>query len=191
MSKNKTKNFTRGLPKGFTLLELLVVIGIIGLLASIIVVNLTGARKKARDIKRVADIRTIQPALESYYGKNGYYPTALSAMVGATAELPKRPTDPIAEGACADAAADNTDDCYYYEYNTPTDALGPQLYHVGASLEEKDSSLLKQDTDCLSNAATDNKCPVSAIYTSGGFSGADASSCDTTDNTRYCYDIAQ
>ena len=177
MSKNKTKNFTRGLPKGFTLLELLVVIGIIGLLASIIVVNLTGARKKARDIKRVADIRTIQ--------------TALSAMVGATAELPKRPTDPIAEGACADAAADNTDDCYYYEYNTPTDALGPQLYHVGASLEEKDSSLLKQDTDCLSNAATDNKCPVSAIYTSGGFSGADASSCDTTDNTRYCYDIAQ
>ena len=64
--------------KGFTLLELLVVIGIIGLLASILVINLTSARRRARDTKRVADIRNIQTATEDYYGKNGKYPTIIT-----------------------------------------------------------------------------------------------------------------
>jgi len=60
--------------KGFTLIELLVVIAIIGLLASIVLVSLNSARKKARDAKRVADIKQIQIALEMYYNDNRNYP---------------------------------------------------------------------------------------------------------------------
>ncbi len=60
--------------KGFTLIELLVVIAIIGLLASIVLVSLNSARKKARDTKRIADLRQIQMALEMYYDDNGNYP---------------------------------------------------------------------------------------------------------------------
>ncbi|MDO8743193.1 MAG: prepilin-type N-terminal cleavage/methylation domain-containing protein [Candidatus Azambacteria bacterium] len=173
--------------KGFTLLELLVVIGIIGLLSSIIVVNLTGARKKARDVKRVADIRTIQTALESYYGKNGQYPTAIQGLVGATAELPARPKDPIA-AATTDCATAQSDACYFYAYVTPTGAVGPQSYHIGASLEELGSSLLNQDTDCISSAAN-TTCPVSSAYTNG-FNGAQVAGCGST-ASRECYDIAQ
>lgn len=53
--------------KGFTLIELLVVIAIIGLLSSIVLVNMGGARAKARDATRKQDIRQIRLALEMFY----------------------------------------------------------------------------------------------------------------------------
>ena len=69
--------------KGFTLIELLVVIAIIGLLASIVLVSLNSARGKARDVKRAADIRQVQTAVEMYYDTNGSYPVA-AAWYGGT-----------------------------------------------------------------------------------------------------------
>jgi len=60
--------------KGFTLIELLVVIAIIGLLSSVVMASLNNARTKARDSRRIADIKEIQKALEFYYNDNGKYP---------------------------------------------------------------------------------------------------------------------
>lgn len=50
--------------KGFTLIELLVVIAIIGLLATLAVVSMSSARAKARDAKRVSDIRQMATILD-------------------------------------------------------------------------------------------------------------------------------
>lgn len=66
--------------KAFTLIELLVVIAIIGLLSTMAVVALSGARKKSRDAKRVSDIKQIQTALELYYFDLGAYPTEATAI---------------------------------------------------------------------------------------------------------------
>ncbi len=63
--------------KGFTLFELLVSISIIGILTALASVAFSGAQKKARDARRMEDIKAIQVAAEQYYSQNNYvYPTS-------------------------------------------------------------------------------------------------------------------
>jgi general secretion pathway protein G len=61
--------------KGFTIVELLVVIVVIAILAAITVVAYNGIQVKARDSQRKQDVKTIAKALELYYIDNGQYPT--------------------------------------------------------------------------------------------------------------------
>lgn len=65
--------------KGFTLVELLVVIAIIGLLSTIAIVSLGSARAKARDTKRIADMKQVATALEQYFSDQGGYPSVTTA----------------------------------------------------------------------------------------------------------------
>lgn len=62
--------------KGFTLVELVVVIAIIGILAGIAIPRFLDATASARGAKIVADMRTLQSAEMIYYAKNAKYPTA-------------------------------------------------------------------------------------------------------------------
>ncbi len=68
--------------KGFTLIELLIVIAIIGLLSTLAVVALGSARVKARDSKRLADLKQLQTALELYYTDQNAYPAGSAADLG-------------------------------------------------------------------------------------------------------------
>ncbi|MDD4412367.1 MAG: DUF1566 domain-containing protein [Patescibacteria group bacterium] len=68
--------------KGFTLIELLVVIVIIGILATLTTVGLSTARVKARDAKRISDIKQMQTALELYYNEENTYPPTSALDVG-------------------------------------------------------------------------------------------------------------
>lgn len=60
--------------KGFTLMELLVVMAILGVLIVAGIGNFMTSQKKSRDIKRKNDLRQISLALETYYNDLGSYP---------------------------------------------------------------------------------------------------------------------
>jgi general secretion pathway protein G len=69
---------------GFTLIEIMVVILILGLLATLVVQSLRGATDKAKHTKAMADIAEMKTALDRYYIDNGSYPTTdqgLQALV--------------------------------------------------------------------------------------------------------------
>lgn len=74
--------------KGFTLIELLVVIAIIGILSGIGLVSLNGAREKARDAKRISDLRQYASALNIFYDNNGRFPCAASYFDDSSASDP-------------------------------------------------------------------------------------------------------
>jgi general secretion pathway protein G len=84
---------------GFTLLELLIVIVIIGILALLILPNITSAPKKARDTKRKTDLTAIQKGLEEYFVDNNVYPASLNSLTLGSAPILKTvPVDPTNTG---------------------------------------------------------------------------------------------
>lgn len=60
--------------KGFTLIEMLIVVMVIGILASAVLVGLGSVQKGARDSRRVSDLKQVQNALELYFNRCGFYP---------------------------------------------------------------------------------------------------------------------
>ena len=72
---------------GFTLVEIVVVIGIMGLLSAIVYSSFDASRAQSRDQKRVSDISTIQLALEQYFQKYGLYPVDLSYLVSGNPDV--------------------------------------------------------------------------------------------------------
>lgn len=75
--------------RGFTLVELMVVVVIIAILSAIAILSYTIVMKNAHDSKRQSDMTTLRSDLEAYYQKNGTYPSGCaeknySASVGCT-----------------------------------------------------------------------------------------------------------
>lgn len=120
--------------RGFTLVEILIVVSIIGLLASIVLVGLGSFRARGRDARRVADLREIQNALELYYGKNISYPS------GAWGGLKQMLVD--AEIGVTTISDDPSGGSNHYQYGS-----NGQGYVLGAHLEDKNNQALKDDVD--------------------------------------------
>ena len=148
--------------KGFTLVELLVVIAIIGVLATLVLLQLGTARARARDTKRITDVNQIRTSVEQYYEDNGgKYPVALDvASIGKY--LTKIPVDPLTGAA------------YGYAWNPNSN---PTQYQVWATLEQT-AAALNGDGDINSTSwgggakvnGDDTNCkttPAACIYDQG------------------------
>lgn len=62
--------------QGFTIVELLIVIIVIGILATLVLVTFSGIQQSARNTQRQTDIKAVASHLETYNAKNAFYPTA-------------------------------------------------------------------------------------------------------------------
>lgn len=76
------KKSLRNKQSGFTLIELMVVVSIIGFLAAIITTGLTRSRTKTLDTVRINDVFAVQKAIEIYFNEQGTYPTGSSLVMG-------------------------------------------------------------------------------------------------------------
>ncbi len=109
-------------------MELLVVIAIIGILSSIVLTSLSGARERAKDGRRISDIKQIQLALELYYDVNSNYPAGVYG--GELDTFLKISQDP------------NGSNYFYSQLSSGQD------YHLGAILQQS-NNLLDDDDDAV------------------------------------------
>jgi general secretion pathway protein G len=80
--------------QGFTLLELLVVMTIIGILASIAIPALRDSPQRAREAALREDLFTLRSTIDQYHGDKGYYPPDLATLV-TDGYLRSIPADPM------------------------------------------------------------------------------------------------
>lgn len=60
---------------GFTIVELLIVIVVIGILAGLVITTFNGIQQKGRDTERETDIKALHSQIEAYWAQKGYYPS--------------------------------------------------------------------------------------------------------------------
>lgn len=125
--------------RGFTLIELMVVIAIIGLLASIILVSLSTAQQKGRDARRIADLKEIETALELYYSDHNSYPVATTQTSAVTALTALVPT------YISNLTDDPLGGSYHYVYLS---TAGGTFYCLGSIIE----SAVKPASSCNTTA---------------------------------------
>jgi general secretion pathway protein G len=118
--------------RGFTLIEIMVVVIIIGLLASVVVLNILPNVDKAKVSKAKQDIQSMELALSEFYLDNSKYPTSEQGL----AALAQQPTDPSIKhwkpgGYLERVSKDPWGNPYLYAY-PGTHGKAFDLYTLGA-----------------------------------------------------------
>ncbi len=126
--------------KGFTLVEMLVVVAIIGILASVFMIGLRGFRGSAYDARRLSDLQKVQGYLELYYNKNRSYPNAST-----WAELGVALTDASSGAGVNAIPSDPLVPDQEYQYARDPDSS--QSYVLAATLSDENAGPLDEPSE--------------------------------------------
>jgi len=141
----KKNNQSKIFKKGFTLIEMLIVIAIIGILASMVIVSLGPSQAKARDAKRMSDLRQIQNMLEIYYTANGGYPSSQGSVPISSVNFGNlQATQPIPQ-------VDPSGKPYCYKSTGTLAGNTAAGYYIGTQLEISSSS-----NSCMTSCSGSN-----------------------------------
>lgn len=116
--------------RGFTLVELLVAIGIIGVLTAVVITSQADARAQARDKERQADIGQIQLAVRLYAEANRSFPASTETICSSCSGTVNTAVEAYIGGEVEDPKHDGS--TYFYEY-TSTEICANQLERVEES----------------------------------------------------------
>jgi prepilin-type N-terminal cleavage/methylation domain-containing protein len=125
--KHKPNSLGANKSKGFTIVELLIVIVVIGILATLVIVTFSGIQQKGRNSQRQTDINAVQSHIAAFQADKGYYPTLLQLkdaawvaanLKGLDAEALRDPKQAV--GGTISNAASGTQ----YGYSVTTDTNG-------------------------------------------------------------------
>lgn len=145
---NLRLNFQRTLG-GFSLLELIMVMGMLSVIIGFVLVSFPASQKRARDTQRKSDIKQYQAALEVYANRNdGLYPRR-NAASGQRADTVLCGDLGLSSGECSSDPKDGTNQCngvqcrYLYQSNNPGCGVGQPCatrYVVWGALEQPDDA---------------------------------------------------
>lgn len=129
--------------KGFTLIEILIVVAIIAILASIVLVGLGPTQQSGRDARRLSDLHEVQNALELYYNKCGYYPGTGTAGCGAVATggYTDMATQVVALNIGVTSIPVDPTNSGTHKYSFRTDGASATTYVLATVLENKNTSI--------------------------------------------------
>jgi prepilin-type N-terminal cleavage/methylation domain-containing protein len=128
--------------RGFTLIEILIVVAIIAILASVVLVGLGPTQQQGRDARRISDLRETQTALELYFNKCGFYPGGANCAAASDdtwATMSSAITDQKTNIGISQIPTDPTNSgthVYYYGQES-----GGTSYVIGAVLENSNNSV--------------------------------------------------
>ncbi|OGY97671.1 MAG: hypothetical protein A2855_00345 [Candidatus Liptonbacteria bacterium RIFCSPHIGHO2_01_FULL_57_28] len=145
--------------KGFTLIEMLIVIAIIGILASIVLVGLGPIQRRGRDARRQADLGQVRNALELYYYKCGHYPGG-SACTDPVGNPTWDALEQAVRGASIGISQIPNDPSEGQSYTYATNGSG---YVLMAVLEDANNPALN-DREAPGNGVTDPGCTEGTNY---------------------------
>lgn len=129
--------------KGFTVLEFLVVVGIISLLIAMISVGLTAIRENARDDIRINTLRTVTLGVYQYYEICGSYPKELVATEDCPALVDQVPSKTLEDIIQTVDDYDFSDNGPEYFYTPLANAANPHEctgFHIGVLLERENNA---------------------------------------------------
>lgn len=126
--------------RGFTLIELIMVVAIISLIASIVLSSLSKAREKGNDTARIQSLHEVQSALQLFFTDNGFYPGGDQTTL----------ENFLSQGTKVYIGSINPNIVYRgtdIKNNTCTSNCAS--YHLGIPLVSKDNAALSSDKDLM------------------------------------------